>query len=248
MPPVDRTVGEDDLAHAGRDLAPGQLILLRGRRRSAGAGTGEADDAAGSAAGDGAGTAGGAEGGAAATTTGFSTGFSAACSGGLLGRLLGRLHGRRGRRRGTRRRWRARARDLAASRSRGPWRLVRRPRAVGARGRRGGCARARRSCRSDTCRGRPGCRRRDSIRARCSRTRARSAAGCRRSGPAGDAAPAAAGARPVALKAKSPFSEEESQGVCSRRVSRSRRASRTRLNMISTGRSGTLMFCRMCLV
>ena len=64
-------------------------------------------------------------------------------------------------------------------------------------------------------------------------------------GPEADAV--AALAPPPALKTKSPLSDDESQGVCSLRVSRST-PSRTRLNMISTGRSGTLMFCRMCLV
>ncbi|MGZ5584450.1 MAG: hypothetical protein ACXWF2_15215 [Usitatibacter sp.] len=64
-------------------------------------------------------------------------------------------------------------------------------------------------------------------------------------GPAAGAA--AAPERPLALNAKSPLRDEESHGVCSLRVSRST-PSRTRLNMISTGRSGTLMFCRMCLV
>jgi hypothetical protein len=64
-------------------------------------------------------------------------------------------------------------------------------------------------------------------------------------GPA--AGPAAVALRAPSLNAKSPLSDEESHGVCSLRVSRST-PSRTRLNMISTGRSGTRMFCRMCLV
>ncbi len=64
----------------------------------------------------------------------------------------------------------------------------------------------------------------------------------------GPAAVAAAVLRaPTVLNAKSPLSDEESQGVWVLLVSRST-PSRTRLNMISTGRSGTLMFCRMCLV
>jgi len=65
-------------------------------------------------------------------------------------------------------------------------------------------------------------------------------------GPEGAAATADLAA-PDALNTKSPLSDDESHGVCSRRVSRST-PSRTRLNMISTGMSGRRMFCRMCLV
>jgi hypothetical protein len=68
-------------------------------------------------------------------------------------------------------------------------------------------------------------------------------------GPLAGAPPATCG-RPfeaVGLKVKSPLSDDESHGVCNLRVSRST-LSRTRLNMISAGWSGTRMFCRMCLV
>ena len=221
---VDGAVGEGHLAHARRDLAP-RLARRRLRRRRA---------AAGDAAGEGAERRRGRRGrrrrggGAAATTTGFSAGVSAAVAAGLpRGRSAAQRPGparvagagggsgaSRGCRpaRGLRRLARRRAR-LALERA-----------AMRASGAPGRSRRLRASEREVAVRilVEVGLDVVGAIRlAHAHPELALDLQGaCRRSGRRGRRRRRGA-ARPSALKTKSPFSDDESHGVCSRRVSRS---------------------------